>query len=90
MKMPADIESGRQTPRNHTCDANISAACSAYCVIKCYEGCGWRGLYHHATLTIAAYGFLISEQSAIPPNRTNLQNASSIPQLPTPRDPEQT
>jgi hypothetical protein len=31
-----------------------------------YEGRGWRGFHHHATLTIAAYGFLISERSAIP------------------------
>jgi SRSO17 transposase len=33
-----------------------------------YEGRGWRGFHHHATLTIAAYGFLISERSAIPPS----------------------
>jgi SRSO17 transposase len=24
-----------------------------------YEGRGWRGFHHHATLCIAAYGFLI-------------------------------
>ena len=29
-----------------------------------YEGRGWRGFHHHATLTIAAYGFLVSEQLA--------------------------
>ncbi len=33
-----------------------------------YEGQGWRGLHHHATLCIAAYGFLISERGAIPPS----------------------
>lgn len=33
-----------------------------------YEGRGWRGFHHHATLSIAAYGFLISERSAIPPS----------------------
>ena len=33
-----------------------------------YEGRGWRGFHHHATLAIAAYGFLISERSAIPPS----------------------
>ncbi len=33
-----------------------------------YEGRGWRGFHHHATLTIAAYGFLISERSALPPS----------------------
>ena len=31
-----------------------------------YEGRGWRGFHHHATLTIAAYGFLISEKETIP------------------------
>lgn len=33
-----------------------------------YEGRGWRGVHHHATLCIAAYGFLISEREAIPPS----------------------
>jgi SRSO17 transposase len=33
-----------------------------------YEGRGWRGFHHHATLCIAAYGFLISERDAIPPS----------------------
>jgi len=33
-----------------------------------YEGRGWRGFHHHASLTIAAYGSLISERSAIPPS----------------------
>jgi SRSO17 transposase len=32
-----------------------------------YEGRGWRGFHHHATLCIAAYGFLVSEQETIPP-----------------------
>lgn len=27
-----------------------------------YEGRGWRGFHHHATLCIAAYGFLLSER----------------------------
>ena len=27
-----------------------------------YEGRGWRGLHHHATLSIAAYGFLMAER----------------------------
>ena len=35
-----------------------------------FEGRGWRGFYHHATLCIAAYGFLISERATIPPSRT--------------------
>jgi SRSO17 transposase len=33
-----------------------------------YEGRGWRGFHHHATLGIAAYGFLISEREPIPPS----------------------
>jgi len=33
-----------------------------------YEGRGWRGFHHHATLCIAAYGFLISERGTIPPS----------------------
>jgi SRSO17 transposase len=33
-----------------------------------HEGRGWRGLHHHATLCIAAYGFLISQRGAIPPS----------------------
>ena len=33
-----------------------------------FEGRGWRGFHHHATLCIAAYGFLISEREAIPPH----------------------
>ena len=32
------------------------------------EGRGWRGFHHHATLCIAAYGFLISERESIPPS----------------------
>jgi SRSO17 transposase len=33
-----------------------------------YEGRGWRGFHHHATLCIAAYGFLISEKETLPPS----------------------
>ncbi|TAN07876.1 MAG: IS701 family transposase [Rhizobiaceae bacterium] len=33
-----------------------------------YEGRGWRGFHHHASLCIAAYGFLICEREAIPPS----------------------
>src|ERR1700750_1168689 len=35
-----------------------------------FEGRGGRGFHHHATLCIAAYGFLISERETIPPSRT--------------------
>ena len=33
-----------------------------------FEGRSWRGFHHHATLCIAAYGFLISERETIPPS----------------------
>ena len=33
-----------------------------------YEGRSWRGFHHHATLCIAAYGFLICERQRIPPS----------------------
>jgi SRSO17 transposase len=33
-----------------------------------YEGRGWRGFHHHAALSIAAYGFLVTDRSAIPPS----------------------
>jgi enamine deaminase RidA (YjgF/YER057c/UK114 family) len=32
-----------------------------------FEGRGWRGFHHHATLCIAAYGFLVSERRRFPP-----------------------
>jgi SRSO17 transposase len=35
-----------------------------------FEGRGWRGFHHHATLCIAAYGFLVSERETIPPSET--------------------
>ena len=33
-----------------------------------FEGRGWRGFHHHATLCIAAYGFLISERETVSPS----------------------
>ena len=33
-----------------------------------FEGRGWRGFHHHATLCIAAYGFLIAERSRFSPS----------------------
>jgi SRSO17 transposase len=33
-----------------------------------FEGRGWRGFHHHATMSIAVYGFLISERGAFPPS----------------------
>jgi SRSO17 transposase len=48
-----------------------------------FEGRGWRGFHHHATLCIAAYGFLISERETIPPS-----GARSTPIFPQPVIPE--
>src|SRR6185312_12804399 len=45
-----------------------------------YEGRGWRGFHHHATLCIAAYGFLISERETIPPSA--LRHVFSQPSIP--------
>jgi SRSO17 transposase len=51
-----------------------------------YEGRGWRGFHHHATLCIAAYAFLVCEKGRIPPSgppATILQ----APPLPNSYDP---
>jgi SRSO17 transposase len=49
-----------------------------------YEGRGWRGFHHHATMCIAAYGFLVSERETIPPSRS--RSAAFFPQLAVPDD----
>ena len=36
-----------------------------------YEGRGWRGFHHHATLCLAAYGFLVRERSLFPLTSTS-------------------
>ncbi len=48
-----------------------------------FEGRGWRGFHHHATLCIAAYGFLISERETIPPS--GARSAALFPKLAVPR-----
>ena len=47
-----------------------------------YEGRGWRGFHHHATLCIAAYGFLISERETIPPSGPGRRGERKTPGLP--------
>jgi SRSO17 transposase len=47
-----------------------------------YEGRGWRGFHHHATLCIAAYGFLISERETIPPSGPRPTAMFQAPELP--------
>jgi SRSO17 transposase len=46
-----------------------------------YEGRGWRGFHHHATLAIAAYGFLVSERSLIPPSAPRSATLLKAPRL---------
>jgi hypothetical protein len=50
-----------------------------------YEGRGWRGFQHHATLCIAAYGFLIRERAAFSPSARLFGQASYFPDRPRPR-----
>jgi len=47
-----------------------------------FEGRRWRGFHHHATLCIAAYGFLISERETIPPSGPRSARRIPIPTLP--------
>jgi SRSO17 transposase len=46
-----------------------------------YEGRGWRGFHHHATLCIAAYGFLLAERLKHDGSKKN-STRSKIPSLP--------
>jgi len=47
-----------------------------------YEGRRWLGFHHHATLCIAAYGFLISERGTIPPSEPRSAALLKAPALP--------
>ena len=47
-----------------------------------FEGRGWRGFHHHATLCIAAYGFLISERETIPPSGSRSTASFQMPAFP--------
>jgi SRSO17 transposase len=47
-----------------------------------FEGRGWRGFHHHATLCIAAYGFLISERETIPPSGPRSAGLFAEPAVP--------
>jgi SRSO17 transposase len=47
-----------------------------------FEGRGWLGFHHHATLCIAAYGFLISERETIPPSGPRSAALFQKPALP--------
>ncbi len=47
-----------------------------------YEGRGWRGFHHHATLCIAAYGFLVRERLLFPPSGPAAEPWIKEPALP--------
>jgi len=47
-----------------------------------FEGRGWRGFHHHATMCIAAYGFLVSERETIPPSEPRSATLFQISALP--------
>jgi SRSO17 transposase len=47
-----------------------------------FEGRGWRGFHHHATMCIAAYGFLISERETIPPSGSRSARTIQEPAVP--------
>ena len=47
-----------------------------------YEGRGWRGFHHHATLCIAAYGFLVAERTLFSPSARGGSLQLSVPTIP--------
>lgn len=47
-----------------------------------YEGRSWRGFHHHASLCIAAYGFLVSERGRFPPSEPEITQRQALA-LPT-------
>jgi len=47
-----------------------------------YEGRGWRGFHHHATLSIAAYAFLVAERGLFPPSSPRRSPRLPAPALP--------
>ena len=44
-----------------------------------FEGRSWRGFHHHATLCIAAYGFLVRERSLFPPEIRFCRQTPTLP-----------
>lgn len=47
-----------------------------------FEGRGWRGFHHHASLCIAAYAFLVTERNAFPPSGSARRRLIKAPPLP--------
>jgi SRSO17 transposase len=52
-----------------------------------FEGRNWRGFHHHATLSIAAYGFLVLERCLFPPSDNSPPLKAGYIQLQIPRVP---
>ena len=50
-----------------------------------FEGRGWRGFHHHATLCIASYGLLIRERAEIPPCGAARRQTPRLSNRPRPR-----
>ena len=48
-----------------------------------FEGRGWRGFHHHATLSIAAYGFLVAERSRFSPSARAGKLQLELPSIPS-------
>jgi SRSO17 transposase len=47
-----------------------------------FEGRSWRGFHHHATMCIAAYGFLVAERAAFSPSGPRSRYVLEKPALP--------
>jgi len=47
-----------------------------------YEGRGWRGFHHHASLCVAAYAFLVAERCLSPPQARFTRRRLKAPALP--------
>ena len=50
-----------------------------------FEGRSWRGFHHHATLCVAAYGFLIRERAAFPPSEPRSREKPALSSRPKSR-----
>ncbi|HWB84234.1 MAG TPA: IS701 family transposase, partial [Bryobacteraceae bacterium] len=46
-----------------------------------FEGRGWRGFHHHATLCMAAYGFLVAERNRFSPSAGICHLRLPIPEI---------
>jgi SRSO17 transposase len=47
-----------------------------------FEGRGWRGFHHHATMCIAAYAFLVAERGLFPPEEEHTVRPFRVASIP--------